>query len=270
MTTKKKKLLIGAIAISTMLASAGIAIAQIGGTTVTGGSTGSSPAQLSCPGGIVRLGQVFSESASVFPGDPVPDINIAFDYVPDFFRLETVFTGTHTGTHLSAPSHFIAGATTVDQLPAKDFAWPVYVIDVRSRMANPNFKLSRQDIKNYEIANGPIPSGALVALLTGYGSRYGTPAYLDTAPGFAAPAIDFMFKERFIKGIGTDTFGPDATSDTRFAASTAVYANGGITIENMRGLEQLHINGDIVIAPTTALLNGSGFLTDPLGCRRAG
>lgn len=267
----KKKLITGAIAISAMLGSAGIAIAAIG-TTVTGGATSPSspPAQLSCPGGMVRLGQVFGEGASVFPGDPVPDVNIAFDYVPDFFRLETVFTGTHTGTHLSAPSHFIAGATTVDQLPAKDFAWPVYVIDVRSRMANPNFKLTKQDIKTYEVANGPIPSGALVTLLTGYGSRFGTPAYLDPAPGFAAPAIDFLFKERFIKGVGSDTFGPDATSDARFSASTAVYSNGGITLENMRGLEQLHVNGDIVIAPTTALQNGSGFLTDPLGCRRAG
>ncbi len=236
------------------------------GTVATPGSGRN--ARLSCPGGMVRLGQPFSEAASVFPEDPAPQIDVIADYASAGFLLEQVTTGTHTGTHLSAPAHFIAGAPTVDDLPAEDFAWPAYVIDVRSRTATtPKFQITKDDIRAYEKANGQIPKGALVILFTGFGDKFATPAYFNPAPGFSADAVNWLFSNRRIKGVGSDTFGPDASDDTDFAASTAVYSNGGITIENMRRLDQLHVRGDILIAPTTQLLDGSGFQTDPLGCR---
>lgn len=267
-----KKFLTPRVAIGSVVAVAALGLAGVvsaaGLSVVIKGDARTSPAQLSCPGGMTRLGHVFDANASVFPGDPSPIITKTFDY-PDGFLLETITTGTHTGTHLSAPGHFIEGAPTIDDLAAKDFSWPVYVIDVRSRVnTNPDFSVTRQDIKSYESKNGKIASGSLVVLFTGFQSRFATPAYLDTAPGFTADAITYMFTDRLIKGVGTDTFGPDASSDVDFSASTEIYTRGGITIENMRGLEKLHIRGDVVIAPTTALRDGSGFLTDPIGCLR--
>lgn len=37
--------------------------------------------------------------------------------------------GTHTGTHVDAPRHFVAGAATIDQLPLDLFVGPATVID---------------------------------------------------------------------------------------------------------------------------------------------
>jgi kynurenine formamidase len=230
---------------------------------------GHSNAKLECPGGMARLGHVFDANASIFPGDPAPEITIVNTIDVDGFLLERVTTGTHTGTHLSAPGHFIAGAPTVDQLPASDFAWPAYVIDVRTRTAaDPDFQLTVADVRKYERQVGKIPAGAMVILYTGFQDRWATPGYLDTAPGISAAAVKFLFAQRGIKGVGSDTFGPDASSDVDFEASTEVYSNGGVTIENIANLDQLHLTGDLIIAPTTALAAGSGFLTDPLGCLR--
>lgn len=39
--------------------------------------------------------------------------------------------GAHTGTHVDAPSHFVAGGATVDQLPLDHTVGPVRVLDLR-------------------------------------------------------------------------------------------------------------------------------------------
>ncbi|MGK2958282.1 MAG: cyclase family protein [Acidimicrobiales bacterium] len=266
---KKRALVAGSLAFA-VLVTAG-AVTALGGPITIKGSGAYKAGALSCPGGMVRLGHVFDENASVFPGDPVPEITTLATIEQDFFLLESVKTGTHTGTHLGVPGHFIAGGATVDDLAAESFVWPTYVIDVRSRVAaNADFQLTRQEIKNYEAKNGNIRAGSLVVLFTGFQAKYGTPTYAtDTAPGFSADAVNYMFATRRIKGVGSDTFGPDASSDADFAASTAVYSAGGITLENMRGLDQLHVTGDIVMAPTVALRDGSGYQTDPIACRRS-
>ncbi|MEZ5343058.1 MAG: cyclase family protein [Acidimicrobiales bacterium] len=43
--------------------------------------------------------------------------------------------GLHTGTHIDAPGHFIEGGRTVDELRADELIMPLYVIDVRDRIA---------------------------------------------------------------------------------------------------------------------------------------
>lgn len=266
----RKAILTGAVTAAIGFAGATAAVGAWGGSVTIDGGISLRSANLKCPGGMVRLGHVFDANASIYPGDPVPTVEQVATVPVDGFLLEKVTTGTHTGTHLSAPGHFLEGATTVDKLPAEDFAWPVRVIDVRQRVANaPEFQVSINDIRAFEHRHGRIPEGALVVLYTGFQDKFGTPAFLDAAPGFSEAAINFLFDNREIKAVGSDTFGPDASSDVDLLASTAVYAHGGVTIEVMAGLDQLNPTGDIVMAPTTALRDGSGFLTDPLGCRRS-
>ena len=263
--------LIGVLtAAACLLGSAGVAAAVAVHNRPVDIRTDGSDAALRCPGGMARLSLILDQNAPIFPGDPVPEITQWSSIPVEGFLLERMSIGTHTGTHLSAPGHFIEGATTVDQLPASNFAWPAYVIDVRARVAqDPDFQLSTTEIRAYERAVGRIPNGALVILFTGFEDRWPTPAYSETAPGISAAAIEWLFSARRIKGVGSDTFGPDATSDTGFAASTAVFSHGGVTIENMNGIDQLHRRGDIVIAPTVRLVNGSGYQNDPLGCLRS-
>ena len=126
MSTRKRLAVAGVMA--GVLAMGGTAMATFGF-----GVSGGGGAQLSCPGGMTRLGHVFSEASSVFPGDPVTVIELAATIPVDGFQVERVTMGVHTGTHIDAPGHFFEGARTIDQLDATEFVWPAYVIDVRER-----------------------------------------------------------------------------------------------------------------------------------------
>jgi kynurenine formamidase len=219
---------------------------------------------------VVHLSHPLGPDAPVFPGDPSFEAEVVH-HVPDHgYLLEHVMMGTHTGTHVSAPCHFVEGAPCVDDLRASAFVLPAVVIDVRERAeGDPDFQVGIEELEAFAAAaDDGIPHGALVILFTGWQARYGTPAYFDPAPGFAADAVEWMIAEWGIGGLGSDTFGPDATSDEDFSASTAIYESGGITVENMASLDQLPPVGDLVVAAPGRLRDGSGFPAAPIGILR--
>jgi arylformamidase len=69
-----------------------------------------------------------------FPGDP------SFEMKPLFqqgrgseFNLSLICMGTHQGTHVDPPVHFIDGAGSVDALPLEALVGPGIVLDMRGR-----------------------------------------------------------------------------------------------------------------------------------------
>ena len=217
---------------------------------------------------MVSLAHPFSVEASVFPGDPAPEITTLFNIDPDGFYLENVNTGTHTGTHLDAPGHFIEDGRTVDELTPEEFVWTAYVVDVRDRIASegPDFQLTQTDIETAESTQGEIPDDAMVILWTGFDALYGTEAYLGDAPGFSGETVQWLFDERGISGVGSDTFGPDATSDSDYSATYTALLNNGVTLPGVANIDTLYPDGGIIIAPAVPLANGSGYQVNPLAC----
>ncbi len=58
-------------------------------------------------------------SSEVYPGDPAPEKKEILSFTkekPDKCKLTELVFGSHTGTHLDAPCHFIADGRDVEQL----------------------------------------------------------------------------------------------------------------------------------------------------------
>ena len=72
------------------------------------------------------------EEMPVFPGDPPfktkPVSRIG---TGDGFNLSTITMGTHLGTHVDPPAHFIDNGATVDQIALKTLVGPGVVADLR-------------------------------------------------------------------------------------------------------------------------------------------
>ena len=226
----------------------------------------------------VRLGQPLTTGAPIFPGDP-PFRWRVWTTVPESgYLLEQITSlGTHTGTHISAPCHFHVGAPCLVRLPERFFTpRPLVVLDLRGairRHGNGDFFVEVSDLRRFERGHGRIPPGSYVVLYTGLSRFYHLgnarrPGpmndYFDDVPGFSGAAVDWLFDERDILGVGADTFGPDATFDANFAATTEATGRGGITLENMgSGLAAMRAFGDWIE------LNGPRFTTTAAQ-RRAG
>jgi kynurenine formamidase len=217
----------------------------------------------------VRLGQPLTSGAPLFPGDPPFHWRVWTTVPKSGYLLEQITSlGTHTGTHISAPCHFHVGARCLVHLSERFFTpRPLVVLDLRSRIRRlgGDFFVGIRDLRRFESVHGRIPPGSYIVLYTGLSRFYHLgnrrrPGpdndYFDDVPGFSGAAVDWLFQHRGILGVGADTFGPDATFDQNFAATTEATAKGGITLENMGpGLARMRAYGDWIE------LNGPRYAT---------
>lgn len=295
-----RKAALGLAVTGAVIAAGTVAVAASRSVTVSG--AGPDAASLNCPGGMTRLGHPFDEHMSIFPFDPAIHVAELYSVAGDGFKVEDIDTGAHAGTHIDVPAHFIDGGRTLDELAAEEFVWPVYKMDVRGLDVGDDLLIERSDIETYEAANGMIPPGALVVLQTGAEEFFGLggdgdeyrlatkengqgggqgrilkPYLADNVDdlfefenaGFSFDAVQWLFDERFIDGVGSDAYGPDAATDPNFDATFATLFNDGIALVALANLDSVAVNGDIIMAPTVNLTEGSGFSVDPLACHGA-
>src|SRR5687768_7756652 len=95
-------------------------------------------ASQSASGGAPVAGAWIDVTASLDPATtPVyeGDAPMKFDFLKDMrkgdgFTLSVLSLGAHSGTHIDAPMHFVAGGAPIDQVPLAPLIGPARVIDI--------------------------------------------------------------------------------------------------------------------------------------------
>ena len=71
----------------------------------------------------------------IWPGDPYPKITrVQSLNGGDPATVSTLSMCVHSGTHIDAPSHFLAGAATIGDISLRNLIGPVYVVQVESNL----------------------------------------------------------------------------------------------------------------------------------------
>jgi kynurenine formamidase len=228
------------------------------------------------------------------PAGEVVDLTHPFDAktifwpTADPFVLERVFAGRteqgywyeanrfsmaeHGGTHIDAPIHFHEGGASVDAIPLDRLMGDAVVVDASAACrADRDHLIGLDDLHAWEAAHGPIPSGAIVLLRTGFGAAWPDPVrYLGTAergaeavaklhfPGLDPAAARWLAEERRVKAVGIDTASIDRGQSTTFETHQTLFARGVPAFENVAALERLPARGAVVIALPMKIAGGSG------------
>ena len=205
---------------------------------------------------------------------------------PSGFRLDTLSAGEtpggyyysayaysapeHGGTHLDAPVHFAEGRASADRVPLERLMAPAVVIDVSVRAAaDPDYRLTPEDVLAFEARHGRIPPGTIVLLRTGWSSRWpDRRAYLgDDTPGdasglhfpsFGEAAARLLVEERRAAALGADVASIDYGQSTDFRVHRIAAAADAPGLENLAGLDALPPTGAFVIALPMKIERGSG------------
>jgi arylformamidase len=91
---------------------------------------GAAPALGAAPLTIDVSAPIDARTTPVYPGNAPVKLEFALNMDRgDPLTLSAFSFGAHTGTHVDAPSHFIKGGASIDQLPLDRFIGPVRVID---------------------------------------------------------------------------------------------------------------------------------------------
>jgi kynurenine formamidase len=187
-----------------------------------------------------------------------------------FYSANAFCSPEHGGTHLDAPIHFAEGAHTTEQIPFDRLIGPAVVIDVSaSAAANPDYRLTREDVLRFEQAHGSIPPGTIVLLRTGW-SRFWPDrrAYLgDDTPGDASrlhfpsygeDATRLLVVDRQVAALGVDVASIDYGQSRDFIVHRIAAASNVPGFENLTNLDELPATGAVVIALPMKIEGGSG------------
>jgi kynurenine formamidase len=200
-----------------------------------------------------------------------------------FYSAGDYAASEHGGTHMDAPVHFVADGAAADAVPGSRLAGRAWVLDAREPCAaDRDHLVSRRDLEAAERAAGPLPRGAVVLVLTGWGRFWPEKkAYLgDDRPGktdgLSFPGLDPELARALVaagvRAVGIDTASIDRGRSSAFEAHRVLAAAGVPIFENVAGLERLLGRPAWIVAAPMKIEGGTGaplrlFALAPAGAR---
>ena len=223
---------------------------------------------------VIDLTHSFDEKTIYWPTSPTNFklTQLSYGETPGgyFYSANSFCTPEHGGTHLDAPIHFSKGGKSADQIPVRQLIAPGALVDVSAKAANdPDYRLTLDDLNAWEKKHGAIPSGAILLLRTGWGTRWpDKKRYLgDDTPGDASKlhfpsygkeAVEYLVKQRHVAAIGIDTASIDYGPTKDFIVHQIVGAAGVPGLENLAELDKVPEVGAWIVALPMKIAGGSG------------
>jgi len=170
------------------------------------------------PSEIIDLTHTLDDNISVYPGDPSFACHQALTIRKDGNAVSSITVGSHTGTHIDAPSHFFEDGVTVDRVPLERLIGPAVVIDLSGQLGPrqtiewgnlEKWEGKMRDIVQAQSQKDGRAAGSMLLIRTGWDQHWGTDTYFDH-PFLSKEAAQRILATG-ITLIGVDTLSPDET-----------------------------------------------------------
>jgi kynurenine formamidase len=223
---------------------------------------------------LVDLTWQFDSQTLYWPGSPSPFRLKQLAYGPTpgggFYAANAISAPEHGGTHLDAPIHFAERGRTAESIPLRQLIAPAVVVDVTDKAAaNADYRLTADDIREWETRHGRIEAGTIVLLRTGWGSRWpdrkayfgdDTPGRADQLhfPSYGEDAARLLVEQRNVAALGVDTASIDYGQSADFIVHRVANGANVPGFENVAHLERLPARGAWVFALPMKIAGGSG------------
>ena len=159
-----------------------------------------------------------------FPGDPPfrlePHKRMA-EGAP--YNVSRLVTGTHAGTHVDAPAHFVKGGATVDQLPLEILVGKARVVEVPGVERIERGHLQKADLRD--------DIRVLIKTRMSAHPRGQRPGHDDSVALDEAAALYLV--QAGIKLVGFDDLSIDGPAGTEFKAHQVLLGAGVIVVEGL-------------------------------------
>jgi arylformamidase len=167
------------------------------------------------------LTRAISQDMPVYPGDPQPKFDPHTTIKDNNANITRITVGSHTGTHVDAPWHFLQEGNSIDIEPLDKFIGEAAIIDASGKNS-----ITAEDFSGYDIRSNDI-----ILIYTGTGDRRTDFAYLDIS------AAEWMAEYK-IKCVGIDTASVEEYGKKDAPVHKMLLARNVGIIENLVNLKQ--------------------------------
>ena len=163
---------------------------------------------------VIDLTHTIHDDIQIYPGDPKPSISRGLTHEKDYCHVDLLNLGSHTGTHIDAPYHFLKDGQRIDEIPVQRFIGNGILIDVSGKSGRE--LIDSADLKS--LASGII-KGDFAILKTGWDRYFGTSKYYRH-PYLSADGARLLV-EMGVSLIGIDALNVDPTYHTNKNSNSA-------------------------------------------------
>lgn len=168
------------------------------------------------------LSLLINADMSVYPGEPQPKFEPVHTIEMDKVNVTKLTFGSHTGTHVDAPLHFLAGGDGIDKVPLGSFIGETAIADV-SKITGGG--IAGTDL---EASSTPVRPGDILLLYTGTSKHAAGADFSYLEPSAAQWVVD-----RGLKCIGIDSPSIEKYGSKEGLAHKTLLSNGVGIIENL-------------------------------------
>jgi arylformamidase len=173
---------------------------------------------------IIDLSVTLNQQTPVYPGDPATKIEPANTIDKSGCNDHYISTNNHTGTHIDAPLHMIAGGKTLDQISLEQFVSRGHLVEVAGGFT--------QEV----LEQADIRAGDIVLFHTGMSKYYYEPAYFETYPVMSEDVARYLVAQK-VKMVGVDAGSVDDADG--FPIHKILLGGNVLIIENLTNLDAL-------------------------------
>ena len=135
----------------------------------------------------------------VYPGDPSPSFKKYSTLQKNGVNLTKITIGSHTGTHLDAPRHFIRNGIGIDKIPPHRLIGEAYVADLSEKPIGSG--ITSKDLRRK--LEGKIARDDIVILYTGCSNHWGEESINRRYTYLADDAADYL-ASKSVRAVGID------------------------------------------------------------------
>jgi len=178
---------------------------------------------------VIDLSHKIQEGMQIYPGDPAPSIGRGLVHESDYCHVDRLNLGSHTGTHIDAPYHFLADGARIDEYEADRFVGKGVIVDATRKKAGES--ITSDDLVS---SAQKIEQGDFVLFRTGWDRYFGTEMYLDH-PYLSADLAETLVSMGAAL-VGVDFLNVDPTRQEIFPVHEILLSKDIFIVENLVNL----------------------------------
>src|SRR2546425_12068134 len=133
----------------------------------------------------------------IYPGDPSPSFESYSTLEKEGVNLTKIVMGSHTGTHLDAPRHFIQDGIGIDRIPVDRLIGEAYVADLSQKPIGSG--ITSEDLKP-ELEE-KIARDDIVVIYTGCSEHWGKVSINQGYTYLTGDAADYLVSKS-VRAVG--------------------------------------------------------------------
>ncbi len=179
---------------------------------------------------LIDLSQPVYDGSPNCPVHPPVKSEVLRDHPQHGWRVELLTLSNHTGSHVDAPLHKIAGAASLDDIPLDRFIGPARIVDLRG--IGPDAEITRETLAKH------LPEkieDEIILLATGWGDkRAKSDEWLWHSPVLSPDGATWLVEKK-ARGVGIDHYSIGGMRDpVNPTTHTILLAAGVWIVEELR------------------------------------